>query len=58
MMMMIIIIIIIIIIGVAVPAERNVQKDTENELKYKSLCTETQRMWNLVCLTLKTYDYL
>jgi len=57
-MMMIIIIIIIIIIDVAIPAERNVQKDAENELKYKSLCIETQRMWNLVYLTLKTDDYL
>ena len=43
-MMMIIIIIIII------PADRNVaQNETEKKLKYKNLCTEIQRMWNLKC---------
>ena len=29
-------------------ADRNVvQKELENRLKYKSLCTEIQQMWNL-----------
>jgi len=26
-----------------------VQKEAEKKLKYKSLCTEIQRMWNLKC---------
>jgi len=35
---------------VAIPADRNVvQKETEKKLKYKSLCTEIQRMCNLKC---------
>jgi len=35
---------------VAIPADRNVvQKEAENKLKYKSLCIEIQRMWNLKC---------
>jgi len=39
-----IIIIIIIIIN------RNiVQKEAEKKLKYKSLCIDRQRMWNLIC---------
>jgi Tfp pilus assembly protein PilE len=51
MMMMIIIIIIIILIDVAIPADENiVQKEAENELKYKSLCIEVQRMWNMKCV--------
>ena len=34
----------------AIPADRNVvQKEEENNLKYKSLCIEIQRMWNLKC---------
>jgi len=38
---------------VAIPAERNVvQKEAEKNLKYKSLCIELQRMWNL-----KMYNY-
>jgi hypothetical protein len=46
----IIIIIIIIIIIPAIPADRNaVQKKAEKRLKYKSLCIEIQRMWNLKC---------
>ena len=36
------------LIDVAKPADKNVvQKETENNLKYKSLCIEIQRMWNL-----------
>jgi hypothetical protein len=43
-----IIIIIIIIINVEIPAGRNVvQKEAEKKLKYKSLCEEIKRMWNL-----------
>ena len=38
------------LIDVAIPADRNVvQKEAENRLKYKSLCIEIQRMWNLNC---------
>ena len=38
------------LIDVAIPADRNVvQKEAEKKLKYKSLCTELQRMWNLKC---------
>jgi hypothetical protein len=36
--------------NVAVPANSNVtQKEAENKLKYRSLCTEIQRMWNMKC---------
>jgi hypothetical protein len=35
---------------VAIPADRNVvQKAEEKKLKYRSLCIEIQRMWNLKC---------
>jgi len=35
---------------VAIPADRNVvQKEAEKKIKYRSLCTEIQRMWNLKC---------
>ena len=33
----------------AIPADRNVQKKAEKNLKCKSLCIEIQRMWNLKC---------
>ena len=29
--------------------QKFVQKEAEKKLKYKSLCTEIQRMWNLKC---------
>jgi hypothetical protein len=38
------------LIAMAKPAERNVvQKEAERKLKYNSLGTEIQRMWNLKC---------
>ena len=38
------------LIDVAIPADRNVvQKEAEKKLRYKSLCIEIQRMWNLKC---------
>jgi len=38
------------LIDVAIPADRNVvQKEAEKELKYKCLCIEIKRMWNLKC---------
>ena len=38
------------LIDVAIPADRNVvQKEAEKKLKYKSLCIEIQRIWNLKC---------
>ena len=38
------------LIDVAIPADRNVvQQEVEKKLKYKSLCIEIQRMWNLKC---------
>ena len=41
------------LIDVAIPINRNVvQKEAEKKLKYKSLCIEIQRMWNLKCTIL------
>jgi len=37
------------LIDVAIPAERNVVQKEAEKLKYKSLCIEIQRMWNLKC---------
>jgi hypothetical protein len=38
------------LIDVAIPADRNAeQKEAEKSLKYKSLCIEIQRKWNLKC---------
>jgi len=43
------------LIDVAIPADRNsVQKEAEKKLKYKSLYTEIQRMWNLKCTIIPT----
>ena len=39
-----------VLINVEIPADRNVvQKEAEKKLKYKRLCIEIQRMWNLKC---------
>jgi hypothetical protein len=39
------------LINVAIPADRTVvQKVAEKKLKYKSLYTEIQRMWNVKCM--------
>jgi hypothetical protein len=36
---------------VAIPADGNVvQKEAEKNIKYKSLCTEIQRMLNMICI--------
>ena len=41
------------LVDVAIPADRNVvQKEAEMKLKYKRLCIEIQRMWNLKCTIL------
>ena len=38
------------LIDVTIPADRNiVQMEAEKKLKYKRLCIEIQRMWNLKC---------
>ena len=38
------------LIDVAIPTDRNVvRKEAEKNLKYKSLCIEIERMWNLKC---------
>jgi hypothetical protein len=40
-----------ILVDVAIPADRNVtQKEAEKKLKYKSLCIEIKRMWNMKCM--------
>jgi hypothetical protein len=40
-----------VLIDVAMPANRNfTQKEAKKKLKYKSLCMETQRMWNMKCM--------
>jgi len=39
-----------ILIDVAIGVDRNVvQQEAEEKFKYKSLCIEIQRMWNLKC---------
>jgi hypothetical protein len=42
------------LIDVAIPTDRNdVQKEAEKKLKYKSLCIEIQRMWNVKCTVIR-----
>jgi hypothetical protein len=42
-----------ILIDVAIPADRNVtRKEAEKRLKYQSLCTEIQQMWNMKCMSI------
>jgi hypothetical protein len=39
------------LIGVAIPADGSVvPKEAEMKLKYKRLCIEIQRMWNMICI--------
>jgi hypothetical protein len=43
---------------VAIPADRNVvQKEAEKKLKYKSLCIEIQRTWNLKCTIIRNSNW-
>jgi hypothetical protein len=43
-----------ILIDVAIPADRNVvQKEAGKKLKYKSLCMEIRRMWNVKYMIIK-----
>jgi hypothetical protein len=38
----------------AIPADRNVTlKEAEKKLKYKSLCMEIKRMWNVKCMNIQ-----
>jgi hypothetical protein len=40
-----------IMIDMAIPEDRNViQKEAEKKLKYRGLCVEIQRMWNIKCM--------
>ena len=46
-----------ILIDVAIPADRNgKRKEAEKQLKYKSLCIEIQRMWNLKCKIMRVIN--
>jgi len=45
------------LVDVATPSKRNVvQKEAERNLKYKSLCIEIQRMWNLKCKIMRVIN--
>jgi hypothetical protein len=47
-----------ILTDVAIPADRHVmQKEAENKLKYKSLSTEIQRMWNMKCVIITSCNW-
>jgi hypothetical protein len=38
---------------IAIPSDRNViQKESEEQLKYKGLSIEIQRMWNMKCFVI------
>jgi hypothetical protein len=40
-------------IDVAKPSDRNViQKESKKKFKYKNLCIEIQRMWNMKCFVI------
>jgi fructose-1,6-bisphosphatase/sedoheptulose 1,7-bisphosphatase-like protein len=42
-----------LLIDVAIPSDKNViQKEAENELKYKNLSIDIQRMWNMKCFVI------
>jgi hypothetical protein len=44
-----------ILIDVAIPADRIiVQKEAEKEIKYKSLCIDTQRKYKMKCMITPT----
>jgi len=41
-----------LLIDVSIPADRNVtQRETEKKMKWKNLCVEIKRMWNMKCVT-------
>jgi hypothetical protein len=47
-----------ILIDVAIPADRNVmQNGAEKKLKYKSLCIEIQRVWNMKCIIIPMVNW-
>jgi hypothetical protein len=39
-----------ILINVAIPADRNATQKEQKRKKYKSLCIEIQRMWDIKCI--------
>ena len=42
-----------VLIDVAIPADRSVtQKEAEKKLKYKGLCVEIRRKWNVNCMVI------
>jgi len=45
-------------IDVAIPVDRNVvQKEAEKKLKYKSVCIEIQRTWNMKCMIIPVNNW-
>jgi hypothetical protein len=41
-----------LLIDLSIPADRNVtQREAEKKLKWKNLCVEIKRMWNMRCVT-------
>jgi hypothetical protein len=42
------------VLDVAIPSDRNeIQKASENKLKYKNLSIEVRRMWNMKCFVIR-----